>query len=203
MPKVLLSRLLTFSLFLTGFFILSAFVPAQKRDAFHVDYPVRFASVEEQLFHVTADIKNVDEPRLELSLPTWTPGWYTIENYFKNVLRFKITDAKGNRLQPEMIRKQTWRVETGGLDSIKVEFDYRANVLALNQAKITRDFAFFTGTELFLEAKNHRASPSTVRFELPTDWKIISALKETHDPTTFTAPDYDTMVDCPTEMGKF
>ncbi|HEY3137193.1 MAG TPA: PDZ domain-containing protein [Blastocatellia bacterium] len=203
MPKVHLSRLLTFSLFLSGCIGLSAFVLAQKRDAFEVDYTVRVASVEEQLFHVTADIKNIGEPRLELSLPTWTPGWYTIENYFKNVLRFKITDAKGNRLQPEMIRKQTWRVETRGLDSIKVEFDYRANVLALNQAKITRDFAFFTGTELFLEARNHRASPSTVRFELPTDWKIISALKETHDPTTFTAPDYDTLVDCPTEMGKF
>src|SRR6266571_6503737 len=176
---------------------------AQKRDTFRVDYTVRVASVEEQLFHVTADIKNIDEPRLELSLPTWTPGWYTIENYFKNVLRFKITDAKGNRLQPEMIRKQTWRLETRGLDSIKVEFDYRANVLALNQAKITSDFAFFTGTELFLEARNHRASPSTVRFELPTDWKIISALQETRDPLTFTAPDYDTLVDCPTEMGKF
>lgn len=193
------------SSWLLAFTIILRFAPAvaQKREAFHVDYTVRVASVEEQLFHVTADVKNIDEPRLELSLPTWTPGWYTVENYFKNVLRFRITDAKGNRLQPEMIRKQTWRVETRGVDSIRVEFDYRANVLALNQAKITRDFSFFTGTELFLEAKNHRASPSTVRFELPTDWKIISALKETHDPMTFSAPDYDTLVDCPTEMGKF
>lgn len=190
---------------LLAFTVLLEFAPglAQKRDAFRVDYTVRVASVEEQLFHVTADIKNIDEPRLELSLPTWTPGWYTVENYLKNVLRFKITDAKGNKLQPEMIRKQTWRVETKGLDSIKVEFDYRANVLALNQAKITGDFAFFTGTELFLEPKGHRASPSTVHFEVPGDWKIISALKETRDPMTFTAPDYDTLVDCPTEMGKF
>ena len=173
------------------------------REALHIDYTVSIASVEDQLFHVTTEIKNIDEPRLELSLPTWTPGWYTVENYFKNVLRFKITDAKGKRLQPEMIRKQTWRVETKGLDSIKIDFDYRANVLALNQAKITNDFAFFTGTELFLEAALHRLSPSTVRFALPKDWKIISALKETHDPMMFTAPNYDTLVDCPTEMGRF
>src|SRR5215813_11593654 len=133
-----LSFKLAASIFL---FSISAF--AQQRDALHIDYHVAIASVEEQLFRVTTDIKNIDEPRLELSLPTWTPGWYTVENYFKNVLRFKITDAKGNRLQPEMIRKQTWRVETKGVDSIKVEFDYRANVLALNQAKISNDFAFF------------------------------------------------------------
>ena len=183
--------------------LLSSGAAAQKREPFRIDYTVSIASVEGQLFHVTADVKNINEPRVDLSLPTWTPGWYTIENYFKNVLRFAVTDAKGNRLQPEMIRKQTWRIQTSGLDSIRVEFDYKASVLALNQAKIAADFAFFTGTTLFLEAAGHRSSPSTVRFELPTDWKIISALKGTSDPMTFTAPDYDTLVDAPTEMGKF
>ena len=175
----------------------------QRREAFRVNYRVSLASVDEQLFHITTEIKNISEPRLDLSLPVWTPGWYTVENYFKNVLRFKITDSKGNRLEAQMIRKQTWRVETRGLDSIKVEYDYHASVLALNQAKITGDFAFFTGTELFLEAVGHREGPITVRFELPRDWKIISALKETSDPMTFTAADYDTLVDCPTEMGNF
>jgi predicted metalloprotease with PDZ domain len=176
---------------------------AQKRDAVRIDYRVSIASSAGQIFHVTTEIKNINEPRLELSLPTWTPGWYTVENYYKNVLRFKITDPKGNTLQPEMIRKQTWRVETKGLDSIRIEFDYKATVLALNQAKITDDFAFFTGTELFLEVARHRNNPVTVHFELPKDWKIISALKETSDPMVFTAPDYDTLVDAPTEMGRF
>jgi predicted metalloprotease with PDZ domain len=51
-------------------------------------------------------------------------------------------------------------------------------------------------------AANHRNSPSTVRFETPAGWRIASALKQT-DTTTFTAPDYDTLVDSPTEMGSF
>jgi predicted metalloprotease with PDZ domain len=175
---------------------------AQKRGQFHIDYTIAVASTDDRLFHVTADVQNIDEPRLELSLPTWTPGWYTVENYFKNILQFRVTDAKGTRLQPAMTRKQTWLVETKGLDRIKVEFDYRADVLALNQAKITKDFAFFTGTELFLMAANHRTSPSTVRFEAPPGWRIVSALKQT-DPRTFSAPDYDTLVDSPTQMGHF
>src|SRR6266705_4151530 len=116
--------------------LLSPAALAQKRDAFRIDYTVSIASVEDQIFHITTVVKNINEPRLELSLPTWTPGWYTVENYFKNVLRFKIRDAKGNRLQPAMFRKQTWRVETKGLVSIRIEFDYKASVLALNQAKI-------------------------------------------------------------------
>ena len=203
MPKQHFSRVAFMAPLAVAILLLSPAAFAQKREAFRIDYTVSIVSVEGQLFHITTDIKNINEPRLDLSLPTWTPGWYTVENYFNNVLRFKITDAKGNRLQPEMIRKQTWRVETKGLDSIRVEFDYKASVLALNQAKITNDFAFFTGTELFLEAARHRTSPSTVRFELPPDWKIVSALKETSDPMTFTASDYDALVDAPTEMGKF
>ncbi|HXU09213.1 MAG TPA: hypothetical protein VN743_09465, partial [Blastocatellia bacterium] len=69
---------------------------AQKRDAFRIDYTVKVASIDSQLFHVTADVKNINEPQLDLSLATWTPGWYTVENYFKNVLRFTVTDTKGN-----------------------------------------------------------------------------------------------------------
>jgi len=195
------SRILKIIL-LIGIVLVAQPAVAQKRDQFHIDYTVAVASTEAHLFHVTADVQNISEPRLELSLPTWTPGWYTVENYFKNILRFAVTDSKGARLQPMMTRKQTWLVDTKGLNRIKVEFDYRADVLALNQAKITNDLAFFTGTELFLMAANHRKTPSTVRFATPAGWRIVSALKQT-DATTFTAPDYDTLVDSPTEMGNF
>jgi predicted metalloprotease with PDZ domain len=102
-----------------------------------------------------------------------------------------------------MSKKQTWNVDTRGLHEIKVDFDYRASVLALNQAKITNDFAFFQGIELFLQAEGHRNEPSTVHFALPAGWKLISALKETSNPLVFTADNYDVLVDAPTEMGNF
>lgn len=175
---------------------------AQKANL-QIDYTVAVTNPETHLFHVTTDIKNIKQPRLDLSLPTWTPGWYVIENYGKNILRFKITDGGGKTLVHTMSRKQTWNIDTKGIDEIKVEFDYRAEILALNQAKVNRDFAFFTGTELFLQPEGFRQNPSTVHLQIPTDWKIISALKETSDPTTFTATDYDTLVDAPTEMGNF
>ncbi|MFL6214941.1 MAG: M61 family metallopeptidase [Blastocatellia bacterium] len=185
-------------------FILSAAPAAFAQDkSFRIDYTVAIANQEQQLFHVTADVQNIREDELRLQLPTWTPGWYTVENYARNILRFTVTDTKGARLQPVMTRKQTWRVATKGIDRLKVEFDYRAETLALNQAKIAKDYAFFTGIQLFLMAEGHRDRPSTVRFEAPSGWQIISALKETADPNTFTASDYDTLVDAPTEMGRF
>jgi predicted metalloprotease with PDZ domain len=197
-------HLRAFRLALVTGFILIVTAPAfGSADRLRIDYTVEVASVEDQLFRVTADVRNIRQPWLDLSLPTWTPGWYTVENYAKNILRFRITDDKGNRLPHHMTRKQTWRVRTAGLDRIKAVFDYHATVLALNQAKISKDFAFFTGIELFLMAEGHRDSPSEVRFQVPEGWKAISALKETADPLVFIADDYDTLVDAPTQLGTF
>ena len=175
---------------------------AQNSDL-QIAYTVELKDPATQQFHITTEIKNISQPELALSLPTWTPGWYTVENYGKNLLRFAVTDDKGNRMPLRMTRKQTWNIDTSKTKSIKVDYDYRATVLALNQAKIAKDYAFFTGIELFLQPEGHRNAPSTVRFSIPKDWKLISALKETSDPYVFTAADYDTLVDAPALMGNF
>jgi predicted metalloprotease with PDZ domain len=188
------------------FFLILFFGPrlaCGQAGALDIDYTVTLSDTAKQQFHITTDIKNINQPRLDLSLPVWTPGWYTVENYGKNVLRFTVTDEKGNRLPTRMSRKQTWNIDTKGIKQIRVEYDYSATVLALNQAKITNDFAFFTGIEIFLEPLGHRNTPSTVRFQIPNGWKLISALKETSDPMVFAADNYDTLVDSPTQMGAF
>src|ERR1044072_7393525 len=114
MPRKTTFRLSLITLLGIVLLLVSESSHAQKRDGFRIDYTVSIPSLDEHLFHVKTNIRNINEPTLELSLPTWTPGWYTVEDYFKNVLRFKVTDSKGNRLQPQMIRKQTWRIETRG-----------------------------------------------------------------------------------------
>lgn len=187
------------------FVVLLACAPAvlAEKGKLDINYTVSLSDIAKQEFHITTDIKNIDQPTLDLALPTWTPGWYTVENYFKNVLRFRITDANGKVLPLRMTRKQTWSLDTRGIKQIRVDYDYSATVLGLNQAKIATDFAFFTGIQLFLEPLGHSKEPSTVKFNIPAGWKLMSALKDTPDPTVFIAADYDTLVDAPALMGKF
>lgn len=183
--------------------LLSAEAALAQKGKLDIAYTVTLSDVASRQFRITTEIGNIDQPRLDLALPTWTPGWYVVENYAKNVLRFNITDGSGKRLQPRMTRKQTWSVDTKGISRIRVEYDYSATVLGLNQAKIADEFAFFTGIELFLEPIGHRSTPSRLKFQLPGGWKLITALKDTPDPTIFTAADYDTLVDAPALMGSF
>ncbi|MBI4408073.1 MAG: hypothetical protein HY561_00100 [Gemmatimonadetes bacterium] len=179
----------------------AALLAQQGRD-FRAEYTVEVKDTAARLFHVTATFGNLRQRRLELALPVWTPGWFTIENYGKNVLRFGVKDGSGNRLPAPRVQPQTWSIDTRGKDRITVEFDYLANVVALNQAKITHEYAFFTGTQLFLEPVGHRDAQATVRIVVPAGWKIVSALEATSDSTVFRARDYDALVDAPTLLGS-
>ena len=183
--------------------VLLAPAAAAQGGRLEIEYTVKVADLPGQLFHVTTNITNINQPALDLSLPVWSPGWYVIENYAKNVLRFRVTEPGGRQLRPARVRKQTWRIDTKGISRITVAFDYRAVVLSANQARIAPDYAFFTGTQLFLLPEGHRSRPSVVRFDVPSGWRIASGLDDTADPTVFTAPEYDTLVDQPTLMGQF
>ena len=187
------------------FLLLFVFVQAgaAQKGQLDITYTVSLTDLPKQQFHITTDIKNINQPRLDLALPTWTPGWYVVENYAKNVIRLNVTDGSGKRLQPRMTRKQTWSIDTRGIKQIRVDYDYSATILGLNQAKVAADYAFFTGIELFLEPLGHRNTPSTVKFQIPQGWRLMSPLKETSDPMAFTAADYDTLVDAPALMGTF
>src|SRR5690349_8226884 len=83
----------------------SGWAQASKLD---IRYTVSLSDVASQRFHVTTEIGNINQPRLDLSLPTWTPGWYVVENYAKNLIKFDVTDGSGKRLMPRMTKKQTW-----------------------------------------------------------------------------------------------
>lgn len=176
---------------------------ARQTRAFGVEYVVEVKDTQAQLFHVTARFANVHQPQLDLALPVWTPGWYILEYYAKNVSHFTATDGQGHRLATPMLHAQTWRIDTRNVTEVVVEFDYHATILGLNQAFIGSEYAFFTGTQLFLEPVGHRGTSSTVRFALPSGWRVASALAETNDPQVYRASDYDTLVDAPNWLGAF
>ena len=83
--------------FLWPIAVLWASLSFAQDSTFRVDHTVEVATAT-HLFHVTTELKNVRQPQLDLALPAWTPGWYTIENYAKNILRMRFTDGEGRPL---------------------------------------------------------------------------------------------------------
>ena len=86
-------------------------VAAQQPRPFQVEYIVEVKEVRAQLFHVTATFTGVNQPQLDLALPVWTPGWYTLEYYAKNVRAFIVKDGQGKR-----VRRRSYARRRRGLE---------------------------------------------------------------------------------------
>src|SRR5258708_10628644 len=87
--------------------VVAAPAAAAQGGGLKIEYTVKVADIPGQLFHVTTDIRNINQPALDVSLPVWSPGWYVIENYAKNILRFRVSEPGGRQLRPALVRTQT------------------------------------------------------------------------------------------------
>lgn len=178
--------------------------PLTAQAAPRLDYTVRVADMQRHLFHIVIQVSNVSGRTLDLSLPSWTPGWYTIMPYAANMQKLHAHDAQGRRLLMHALTTYAWRFESNGHSAFTVEYDYYANNFSVNGAELNEKRGFFVGTNLFLYiAPRPSNTPSTVKFEVPDGWRIATGLKRGAETNTYLARNFDNLVDCPVVMGDF
>jgi predicted metalloprotease with PDZ domain len=91
-----------------------------------VDYLVRVEDPGSQLYHVETVLPATGAATL-VSLPSWTPGAYHIENYARYVRDFSASDGDGTPLRWEKVDKDTWRVHCDGARRVRVSFNFYAD----------------------------------------------------------------------------
>jgi predicted metalloprotease with PDZ domain len=167
-----------------------------------VDYLVRVEDPSTQLYHVEA-VLPADGAATLVSLPSWTPGFYAIENYSRRVRNFSAYAEDGSSLRWDYADKDTWRIQSSGTDRVRVSYDFVANDISLDGSVLGPDFGFFNGTNLFVYPEKTYDLPARVRFELPEGWRVATELRETGEPDVYTAANYHQLVDNPTFVGHF
>lgn len=167
-----------------------------------VDYLVRVEDPGSQLYHVEAVVPATGTATL-VSLPSWTPGAYHIENYARYVRDFSASDGDGTPLRWEKVDKDTWRIHCDGARRVRVSFNFYADDPTLAGSALRQDFGFFNGTNLFVYPEKRYDHPARVRFELPEDWRVATELMESGEPGVYLAGDYHELVDNPTFVGHF
>src|SRR5262249_27547626 len=60
---------------------------------------------------------------------------------------------------------------------------------------------FIAGPDTYFYLVNHKDAPCSVGFTMPDGWKVGTGLDA--DGPLYKARDYDTFIDCPTELGRF
>ena len=174
--------------------------PAGRAIAFTVSMP----QPSNHLFHVTVRVDGLRGDLHDVKMPAWHPGYYRLIDYAKNVSAFHAQDGQGRPLSWEKVTRTTWRIAAGGASTMVLRYDVlgTVNFSAQNYLDDSRSFIAPTGMFVYLEGQLQRAA--TVSIQLPPGWtRIATGL----DPVggranTFSAPDVDTLYDCPILIGN-
>lgn len=147
------------------------------------------------------DVTNTDA--VALSLPSWTPGSYSLDDFAKNVRGVRAT-LDSAEIPWDKADFDTWRVFPSRRGRVSIAFDYAADQLDNGQAWSRPDFAFFNGTNVFFfpEGADLGFGAEVVVHTEP-DWKIATGLTPARAPRTYTAANYHELVDMPTFVGRF
>ena len=174
-------------------------------------YTVRMPEPATHLYTVTVAVGGLAPGResVDLHMPVWTPGSYLVREFERHVQDFAAT-ASGAPLRWQKVDKNTWRVwPPRGATSFEATYRVYANELTVRTSHLDDTHGYFNGANLFMYADESKASPARLAVDVPRAWDVATALERVGAPEpagetvrhTFSAPDYDTLVDSPVETG--
>ena len=154
-------------------------------------------------FHVVFRCEGMEGGSLDFKMAAWTPGYYWIMDYAKNVLNFRAEDGAGNPLAWKKTAKSTWQVDSGESSAITVSYDVYAFRRSVADSFLDDRRAFIAPAGVFMHVGNRIDHPVTVTIEPnKTGDRISTGLEPVEGkPNTFYAPDFDVLYDCPILIG--
>lgn len=177
--------------------LLASAAAAQEKDELtRVAYAVDVSKPEAGSIRVAMTVVNNYDDAVRVAIPAWAPGAYRIVRYCKDVKDVRAADPKGGKLDVRPVDEQTWEVRAGGAPSFIVTYD-----LSIERNRLDKDHCFLAGPDTYFYIVGRKETPCRVRFTIPEGWRVGTPLDQEGD--DYKARDYDTFIDCPTELGKF
>jgi len=173
-----------------------------------IHYRVEVADLHAHLFGITLTIPH---PAAEqaLSLPVWIPGSYLVREFSKNLQGMQAHQGK-HRLAVHQRDKHNWHIDANPERPLVLQYQVYAFDNSVRTAWLDSQRGFFNGTSLCLQVQGQHDQPHALEIiatESIAHWAIAtgaSAQKvDKNGFGTYVAADYDTLVDCPVEMGPF
>ena len=189
------------------FVIVTAFFAAPAHaDSPAVAYDLAMPKPANHIFEVTMTVTGLSRDSTTLQMPIWIPGYYSDNHYGRNVLTFSASDAAGTAVPWRQDGDTAWAIDTHGVTTLVVRYDLYADRVADVGTQLAVQRALFNGAETFMYVQNDDGYPApgpvTLAVHRPAGWDIASGLLAMQTaPDTYTAPSYDVLVDCPTDMA--
>jgi predicted metalloprotease with PDZ domain len=167
-------------------------------------YTIRAPAPETHLAELQARIPTEGHASLELMLPVWSPGYYALGDYARDVKAISARTPAGAALAVEHPKPNHWVVATQGAETVVLDYELVCKSRFVTGSWVGTDCAVINGPSTFITPVEHAGRAYEVDLELPAAWKqSISSLDAAADgkPDHYRAPDYDVLIDSPLVAG--
>lgn len=171
-----------------------------------VNYTVAMPHPTTHQFEVTCVIQGDVPTDFTLRLPAWTPGSYLIREFSRHVgpVIARIS-GEPEALCPK-IAKDAWAIHCPAqTQEITITYSVYAYDISVRTSYLDANRGYFNGANLFLYRPEWQNLPCTLSVVAPPGWDVACGLPkaEGSQGDTFTAENYDILVDSPVEVGNF
>ncbi len=167
-------------------------------------YTLRFPAPDTHIAEIGVVVPTGGRASIELMMPVWSPGYYGIGHYARSVMGFTARTSEGAPLAVEKPRENRWRVQANGSVTVVIAYRLLCQSTFVTGSWVGPEFAVINGPSTFMTLDERAKRPYQVRLVLPPHWKQSATSLDAvpgGQPNTFTAPDYDTLVDSPIVLG--
>jgi len=200
------------ALFVFSLLILFCTTAAAQDERYNISYELSMSNPASHLFEVSMTVeppKGVEA--VDFQMPRWSPGRYAVFDFAKNVQEVRAatscpptgTCPQGSVLPVTRLDTQTWRVFPQNAISKGVTVTYKvfSNDLSGTFSQLDARHANFNGGSLFMYVVGHKQDPVRLVINAPANWRIINAASERADQREWQFPNYDILIDTPTEIA--
>ncbi|PYR98436.1 MAG: hypothetical protein DMG12_22855 [Acidobacteria bacterium] len=183
--------------------VLTLFARQQAQQPYGISYRLGMPRPASHLFEVTIDVSipPTDQTAfIDFQIPKWQPGRYSVADFAANVQEFSARAQEG-QLSWTKVDDQTWRVQRQGKPNVTATYRIFGNDLSGTYAQLDVGHASYTGGEIFMYVVGHKPDPVDLRIEPPPNWRVINGRTERPNQLEWKYPDYEIMIDNPTEIG--
>ena len=175
----------------------------QTQTQYDISYQLAMPRPASHLFEVTIDVTipaNDSAGFIDFQMPKWQPGRYSIADFAANVQEFSAR-SQNRTLAWTKIDDQTWRVQRQGSRNLTATYKVFGDDLSGTFAQLDTGHGNYTGGEIFMYIAGHKPDPVELHIEPPSDWKVINGRTERPNQHDWKYPNYETLIDNPTEIG--
>ena len=176
----------------------SGLVSAQTTPLKSITYQLSMSRPMSHLFEVQIIVElpeQLKDKPLQFQMPKWSPGRYAVFDFAKNVQEFR-ANAPVTRLNID-----TWSITPEGKTTINVSYKVFGNDLSGTFSQLDTRHANYNGPSIFMYVVDHKPDPVKLTIKPPNGWRIVNGRTDRPGQTEWQFPNWDIMVDTPTEIA--